>query len=379
MTLQPATLYGVPHSLYTGRVRSYLIKAGISYREQPPNSEHFLNTVLPLAGGRFGMPTLELTDGRVIRDGAAIIDHFENETGHTFSPATPKQRIVSRLFDVIGAEGLLRPAMHYRWNFDAENLEFLMFHMRMITPPGDVGFEMADKLAGAMRKATLNFGVNPQTHDVVEELYAEQLGALDRHFAAHAYLLGGRPSIGDFGMIAPLFGHLGRDPKPLSLMQAKGMNVFRWVERMNRHDADLVEFERKDETYLDDDEIPETLIDLLRSLSEDFVLETLAAAEVINDWIAEQVELAPGTECARGVGMGEFDIRGTTISALAQPYRFYLLKRVQDEYTALDSGDRQAVEATLQSCNMASLLGATLTRDIGRKNNLEVWLGKHLD
>jgi hypothetical protein len=124
MSLQPATLFGVPHSLYTGRARSYLIEAGIAYCEQAPNTEHYLKTVLPLAGGRLGMPTLELSDGRVIRDGAAIIDHFEEDEGHPFSPATPKQRFVSRLFDVIGAEGLLRPAMHYRWNFDALDRHF---------------------------------------------------------------------------------------------------------------------------------------------------------------------------------------------------------------------------------------------------------------
>ncbi len=374
MTLQSATLYGVPHSLYTGRARSYLIKAGIAYREQAPNTDHYLKEVLPLAGGRLGMPTLELSDGLVIRDGAAIIDHFEGETGHPFSPPMPKQRFFSRLFDVIGAEGLLRPAMHYRWNFDAENLEFLMFHMGMITPAGDTTMEMAGKIAAAMRRATVSFGVNPQTSDLVEQLYTEQLAAMDRHFAAHAYLLGGRPCIGDFGLIAPMFGHLGRDPKPLSLMQANGLNVFRWGERMNRRDADLVGFDDDDESYLDDDAIPATLIDLLAVLSQDFVPETLAAAEVINAWIAEQGELAPGTECARGVGLCKFDMRGTTISALAQPYRFYLLKRTQDEYAALGDGDRQAVDAILESCNMAPLLGATLTRQIGRKNNLEIWL-----
>jgi len=373
-SLRPATLYGVPHSLYTGRARSYLIKAGIAYREQAPNSEYYLKTVLPLAGGRLGMPTLELPDGRVIRDGAAIIDHFEADEGHPFSPATPKQRFVSRLFDVIGAEGLLRPAMHYRWNFDAENLDFLILHMRMLVPPGDIGNQMARKVADQMREATVSFGVSPQTRDLVEQVYADQLAALDRHFAAYPYLLGGRPCIGDFGLIAPLFGHLGRDPKPLSLMQAGGANVFRWVERMNRRDADLVGFERKDETVLDDDEIPETLIHLLAAMSEDLVPETLAAAHTINAWIAKQDELAPGTACARGVGSCEFDVRGTTVRALAQPYRFYLLKRAQDEYAALEADDRQSVDAMLESCNMAPLLGATLTRDIGRKDNLEVWL-----
>lgn len=374
MTSSPATLYGVPHSLYTGRARSYLIKAGIAYREQPPNTEHYMTTVLPAAGGRFGMPTLELPDGRVIRDGAAIIDHFEEENGHTFSPTTPKQRFFSRLFDVIGAEGLLRPAMHYRWNFDAENIDFLRLHMAMIVPPGDTGLRMAGKIEEAMRRATSSFGVHPETYELIEQVYADQLGALDRHFAEHAYLLGGRPCVGDFALIAPLFGHLGRDPKALALMQAKGAHVFRWVERMNWSEAGLVEFSRKDETYLDDDEIPETLIDLLRAIAEDFVPETLAAAEVINAWIAEQGELTPGTPCTRGVGMGTFEIRGTSIRALAQPYRFYLLKRAQEEHAALEAGDRQALDGMLEACNMAPVLGATLDRDVGLENNSEVWL-----
>ena len=158
--MKPATLYGVPHSLYAGRARSYLINADIAYRECAPNTDHYMQSVLPKAGGRFGMPTLELPDGNVIRDGAAIIDHYEAATGHTFSPATPRQAFVSRLFDVIGAEGLLRPAMHYRWNFDEENLSFIEFHMAMIPPPGTVGESMAGKIAAEMRKTTQRFGVN---------------------------------------------------------------------------------------------------------------------------------------------------------------------------------------------------------------------------
>jgi glutathione S-transferase len=320
------------------------------------------------------MPTLELADGSVIRDSGAISDYFEEDRGHTFSPVTPKQRIVSRLFDVIGAEGLMRPAMHYRWNFDAENLEFIMSHMNMITPSGDIGLEMADKIAGQMRKATVSMGVIPETHDFVEALYAEQLAALNKHFAAYPYLLGGRPCMGDFGLMSPLFAHLGRDPKPLSLMQARGVNVFRWLERMNRREADLVGFECKEETYLDNDEIPGTLMDLLSTMAQDFVPETLAAAEVINGWIAEQDELLSGTQCLRGVGFAEFDVSGTTIPALAQPYRYYLLKRVQDVYASLDTNDKVAVDAMLEACNMAPVLSATLTRDVGLQNNLEVWL-----
>ena len=366
-----ATLYGIPHSLYAGRARSYLIKAGIAYRELAPTTEHYFQNVLPKAGGRSSMPTLELADGQVIRDGAAIIDHFENETGHTFSPVSPKQRFFSRLFDVIGAEGLLRPAMHYRWNFDAENIDFLRFHMTLLSG-GDAG--LANKFVENMRRAARQFGVSPHTFELIETLYGELLAALDHHFENYPYLFGGRPSIGDSGMIAPLWGHLGRDPKPLSIMQSNGMHVLRWVERMNRHDADLVGFEDWDTAYLDGDELPDTLIDLLSVLAVDFVPETLAAAHHLNTWLDEQDDLQPGTVCKRGLGFASFELRGIPISALVQPYRFYLLKRAQDEYDGMGDDDRQAIDAILAASGMTPILDARLTRDIGRENNLEVWL-----
>lgn len=364
------TLYAAPHSLYAGKARSYLIKAGIAYREQVPNTRHYLTSVLPQAGGRQSMPTVELQDGQVIRDGAAIIDHFEAAGGQAFTPTMPTQRIVSLLFDVIGTEGLLRPAMHYRWNFDDENAEFLTAHFRMLPPAGME--DRAEKMMDAMRQATGFFGVVPESIPVVEALYEALLPKLDTHFKAHPYLLGGKPCIGDFGMIAPLFAHLGRDPKPLSLMQ-RYPGLLRWVERMNRLDADMGEFTDRDESYLADDSIPETLLDVLVHLATDFVPETQAAAGTINAWLSEQKDLPPNSEVARGVGLASFEVRGVVINALAQPYRFYLLKRVQDAIAALDSHAHKSVMALLERCNMCELLDISLNREIGRYHNLEVW------
>ncbi len=190
------------------------------------------------------MPTFETPEGNVIRDGAAIIEHFEAIAGHPFSPSTPKQRILSLLFDVIGAEGLLRPAMHYRWNFSKENLDFLRFHFQSVMPAGP--------------------------------------------------------------------------------------------DRAAKADA--------------------------------------AAALCINQWIDAQEGLAPGTPLLRGVGLGSFEVRGITINALAQPYRFFLLKRMQSAYASLPKPDQQKVANMLRSCDMQELLEIALSRDIGRENNLEIWL-----
>ncbi len=320
------------------------------------------------------MPTLELPNGEVIRDGVAIIDHFENQSNHTFSPQSPRQRIINRLFDVIGAEGLLRPAMHYRWNFPEQNLEFLRFHFQTAMPRGPGREKKADKSMNNMRGAGQAFGAVPETFDTIETLYIEFLKVLNDHLSNQPYLLGGKPSIADFGMLAPLYAHLGRDPKPLSLMQEHAIRVFRWVERMNRPELDVGEFETQDGEYLASDDVPDTLVNVLKHIAIDFVPETRAAASCINDWIDQQGNLEPGTECARGVGMANFQLRGVTINALAQPFRFYLLKRVQDEFESLDEEQQIEVSSLLDACHMTDILSMKLSREIGRQNNLEVWL-----
>jgi len=367
-------LYGVPMSLFTGRARSYLIKAGIAYREKPHASQHFMETVLPKAGGRRGIPTIEFPDGTVIRDGVAIVDHFESERGYPHSPTTPRQRIVSRLFDVIGAEGLLRPAMHYRWNF-LEQDAFLKFHFSPITPFNSLPEQTGDARVEFNRtQTTPAFGVVPETIELTETLYLEFLQKLDAHFSDYPYLLGGKPCIGDFGLIAPMYGHLGRDPVPLSLLQTQAFSVLRWVERMNRPELDVGEFEVQDGQFLANDATPDTLIAVLKHLAIDFVPETRAAAIRINEWIDEQESLEAGTQCERAYGQAVFEVNGVTVRAIAQPFRFYLLKRVQDEFEALDAQNQKDAADLLAACDMTEILDLKLLRDIGRKNNLEVWL-----
>ena len=371
--MNPITLYGAPFSLYTGRARSYLIKAGIDYREEPHASVHFYESVLPKAGGRRGIPTIEFPDGRVIRDGVAIIDHFEQRNGHRFSPTSPKQRVVSRLFDAIGAEGMLRACMHYRWNFDQDNQDFLKFHFQTIYLENSVA-AADERMAFIRENVNPAWGVVPETHALIESMHLSLLKKMNAHFSDYPYLLGGKPCIGDFGMMAPLYGHLGRDPKPLSLMQTHAVRLFRWVERMNRPEPDMGEFANREEAYLKNDEVPDTLIDVLKHFAIDFVPESRAACECINDWLDENPDTAPGTVAERSLGTCNFEIQGIPVTAMAQPFRFYVLKRVQDEFDGLSEQARNTVAELLAACDMSELLHLRLSREIGRANNLEVWL-----
>lgn len=366
------TLYAFPHSLFSGRARSYLVKNGTPFRELSTGHESFKAEILPL-GKLPTIPTLLTPEGEVIRDGAAIIEYFEARNDRLFQPRTPRQQVVSALFDVIGVEGLMRPAMHYRWNFPEENLEYLYFHFLYSQRNHPAREDKTRHMMDRMRQAGAVMGVSEANAGLVEELYLELLSALNAHLSEVPYLLGWAPCIGDFGLLAPLYAHLGRDPKPLRIMQEQAIRVHRWVERMNREDADVPEFFEAGSGYLEDDEIPETLLQVLRVLAQDFVPETRAAAECINQYLAENSPEV-GAQAERFVGMGHFEVRGQTMTAVAQPYRFYLLKRVQKIYAALEPAERARVEEMLTSCDMAELLTTTIDREIGRQDNLEVWL-----
>jgi glutathione S-transferase len=368
-------LYAITHSLYSGRARAYLIKQGIPFRELSTGHESFKTEVLPL-GKLPTIPTLVTPEGEVIRDGAAIIEHFEVAHGRPCQPPGPRQQIISALFDVIGTDGLLRPAMHYRWNYPGENLDFLRYHFLHSQRDVPEREEKTEHMMGRMRYAAMIFGVTDKTQDLVESLYLEYLDALNAHFEQFPYLLGWRPCVGDFGLLAPMYAHLGRDPYPARLMQQRSTRVYRWVERMNRADRDVPEYFAAGTDFLGDDEVPDTLLAVLRVLAEDFIPETRAAAEHINAWLAKSPPEArtPAVgRLAQAQGSAEFSVRGQTISALAQPYRFYLLQRVQQIYAALAPRERVGVEEMLDACGMSAILSINLARRIGRAGNLEVW------
>ena len=158
-------LYSAPHSLYARRARSSLIERRIpcDVRSVPHRSFTEIKPIATLPT----IPTLVTPNGEVIRDGAAIIDYFESTLGRLFRPVSPLQDIVSSLFDVIGSEGLRRPAMHYRWNFPEENDDVLRYHLLSLFRPAY--HDRAQKTMSVMemlRNTTKMRGVNENNKDL---------------------------------------------------------------------------------------------------------------------------------------------------------------------------------------------------------------------
>jgi glutathione S-transferase len=378
-SVEPLLLFGAPVGLYTGKVRCFLRKHGIAYRECLPSDPVFQKELLPRLK-RFINPVIRFPDGAVVQDTADILDVLEQRglAREPALPATPRQRMVALIFDLYGGEGLIRPAMHYRWNFLDTNERFLRHEFGLSFRTGRAPPEViAQRLDAFMRHLAghlPNLGITAQTAAAVEASYEDLLDKLDTHFRSHPYALGGRPTLADYGLIAPLYAHLARDPYPATLMKQRAPSLYRWTERMNAPDADTPEFPRTPYALPDDDTVPETLLPLLRQVAAEFLPELCMNIAAIDAWLARQpASQTEGRVAERGPIRGSFELRGQPLETVVAPYTLYKLQRITDAWAALDDDARERVRALLEPCGLLPLLTLHASRRIERRDFLEVW------
>ncbi|MSX03152.1 MAG: hypothetical protein F2813_08350 [Actinobacteria bacterium] len=394
-------LYAMRSSLYSAKARSYLVKQRIDYEERPPGDPRFPAEIVP-AIGRWIIPVLQTADGRIIQDTCDIIDHFDAEMPPERSAKPPAgvQNIVTRVLEMFGSEGLMRPALHYRWNFDSVNMPFVGedFGRGLMLPGGsseesstfEFGPEMSagddvaarakisEFAADRMRALTVDFGVNPETIPEVERSYLEFLSLLSAHLETAPYLLGGRPTLGDFGLIAPLYAHLSRDPEPSLIMKREAWPVWRWVERMNSPVADCGEYGDVASDLFADGSIPPTLKDLLAYIGREFADEVAAHVGFIDAWLDQNADVGEGDVVGgrpyrRSLGLVTWNWHGHEVTTNAIPYRLLHLQRIQSAFEEADPAAQEEASELLQQAGLGGLLELKARRRVVRSDNRELW------
>ena len=372
------TLWGSAHSLYSGKARSYLIKKGLPFRERYPSDPDFASRILP-AVGHFVVPVLETDNGKIIQDSGDIIDFLEQRHAEPLlEPQSPVQQWVSLIFDAFGSEYLLPLAMHYRWSYRAEQETFLRaeFGRAMVA-----GADRSARREAAARTMEFfagflpNLGVVPEVVAAMEDSYLALIDALDNHFQHHPYLLGGRPCRADFGMMAPLFAHLGRDPVPAMLMKTKAPNLFRWTERMNAVPISDGEYPGYGEDYYGQDSVPDTLIAVLKIVFADWTPGLKADADCFNAWAAHKnagdvVSRSGEPQIHPNVGKVEYPWRGVTMKRGSAPHMLWMFARAQDlaASSAGEAGER--LNALIEHVGGQEAMAISLTKRIMRDKNM---------
>ncbi|MDJ0642472.1 MAG: glutathione S-transferase family protein [Erythrobacter sp.] len=352
-------MYGSPASLFSGKARAFLDWKGVDYIEIAPNLE-IRNEVIVPAVGRMIIPVMKLGDGTILQDTSLIIDHYEAAIGGpSVFPETPRQHFAARLLECFGDEWLVIPAMHYRWNYNEEWIygEF----GRSVAPdaPADQQVAAGKMVGQAFKGFVPMLGIKEATIPGIEASYEALLADLDAHFAAHPFLFGTRPSIGDYGLIGPLYAHLYRDPESGKIMERLAPRVADWVRRM------IDPAEPLPGDFLPDDEVPVTLQPILRRMMAEHLPFLIETARMLGEWHAKN----PDTELPRGLGMAPFTIEGVAGEGAARTFSLWMLQRALDYRDALDRDDRAACDELLRSVGGEALIDFTMPVRLAYENH----------
>ena len=382
MTTQRYTLWGTPHSLYTGKARSYLIKKQVPFDELLASDPRFLGEVVPQVG-HMVIPVVETPEGELIQDCTAIIDHCEARfaDGPAMEPAGGVQHVVSLILDAFGSNYFMPLAMHYRWSYRAEQEAFLRAEFARAIPvsmPYENRLAAAEMLMGKFNGFLPGLGVTSEVIPAMEDSYKELLGLLEAHFRVHPYLMGGRPGLADFGMMAPLYAHLARDPVPGFLMRTTAPNVARWTERMNVAEIADSDYADTSTSYPANDAIPETLEALLAAVFAHWGPGLLEDAAQFGRWLDGLDDPAPGTLVSHDgsrsvhphVGRIDYAWRGVTMRRGSHPHSLWHFARAQAAAAALEGEARARLDALLERTGGAAVMAISTARPILRQNNV---------
>ena len=338
-------LYGAEVSYFTGKVRAYLRYKKIPFVETVANRAVYKDVIMPRVGWPV-IPVMVTPEDDTLQDSTDIIDALEvRHPDPSVYPATPRQHFAALLFEVYGDEWLKIPAMYYRWT---KNRDFAVTEFGRLSRPDlpeeaqrEIGEEVAKPFAGALPA----LGCTEEAGPAIEKSYEGLLAELDAHFAQHDYLFGSRPSIGDFGLIGPLYAHQYRDPASGEIMKRLAPHVAKWVERMMKPPHP------KEGEFLPNDDLPSTLIPVLQRMMREYLPVLQSTAEEFKTFLAGHPEVATGEkELPRAIGFHKFTLEGVTASRAIFLFDLWMWQRPLDYLRSLEGAPREDVEKLL---NMA--------------------------
>lgn len=386
-------LFGWELSYFSGKVRAYL-----RYKERMGDLgegfEDILATPELIAGlltpatGSGAVPQMRTSDGRWVQDSSAIIDFIEAH--HSKVPVVPRageaprQVLASYLVEFLADEWLVVPGFWERWHYclpDSEpnHLAYNAMQWGSVFAAGAPG---EDRLAAGRSVFETLFGLseartNPRgvyaglIHlgciEATEQAWwasmENVLALLDTHFAAHDFLLGGLPSLGDFGLLGPLYAHLYRDATSGFKLRTEHPIVSEWVERANGQNVSARTYGQRlyslDEDgelvsrpgtsdggeWLPDDRVPPSLDAIVAVFFEEMWPVLKSTLEKTAAFIASDAH-SPGGELpgktftadlawlAHQTGDGalthDFEIGGVSARRMVIPYHVWMLQRLAD-------------------------------------------------
>ena len=332
-------LIGTEASQFSGKVRAFLRWKGVSFDQTNATPEVYRDLIEPRIGYQV-IPVLLTGDGQAIQDSSEIIDFVDRASpGPSVHPAGPVQAFVSLLLELYADEWRIIPAMHYRWSHDDS---WIVEEFGRNAAPGASPAEqreIGEVIAKPLRDAVPRYGVSEETMSGIEVHFEGFLADCSAHLRKLPFMLGDRPTLGDFALFGAIYGPLYRDPRTNSRLRKLAPNVVDWVERMLSAKAG-------DGDVLPDDAIPATLHPILKRQMVEQLPVLADTARALQEWTRAQPK---GARISRSLGRHEFMIGGRRGERNMLSFALWRLQRVQDHYRSMALPDRARADALLEA------------------------------
>lgn len=325
-------LIGSGSSPYTRKLRAALRYRRIPYRfvihgskEQQALPERPM-PILPclVFPGSDGRPTDPMSDTTPILN--RLEADFEQRP---LRPRDPALRFIDALIEDYGDEWLSKCMFHYRWAFapDTKKASAYMPYGQMITMPPSSGRQFERMITERQISRIGVVGSNATTAPVIEASWTRFLTIFDAHLQNQPYLLGHRPGAGDFGCFGQMTMLVATDPTPMQIALDISPRAYAWTEKLE----DLSGLDVSDADWLDSDDPPHSLRDLLSEIGRVYAPFLLANGKAIDN----------------GVDRFECEIDGQPWVQDAFPYQAKCLRWLRAQYAELPAPACGRVERIL--------------------------------
>jgi len=230
----PYSVYRLDVSYFSGKLEAYFQYKEIPFVRIEATNRIMRSEVVPNTGIA-KVPVVRTPDALWLQDSTPIIDFLDaRHPRGPVIPTDPEQAFFSRLLEDYADEWLWRPAMHYRWShrLDARLLGRRIAEDVMDDLPVPKAFAARAIARRQHRTYVRGDGTSAETREHVEQIYTATLARLEAVFARHRFLLGGRPSLADFGFFGSMFRHFSLDPTPSRIMRDSAPRTYSWIARL---------------------------------------------------------------------------------------------------------------------------------------------------
>jgi glutathione S-transferase len=276
---------------------------------------------------------------KAVCDSTPIIRRLEaSHSGRSVLPTDPALAFIDYLIEDFADEWCSKYMFHFRWHtkLDAGNAATLLPLSMNVSMSKQAHKEFKNWVEERQVSRLYVVGSNDTTAPVIDASYRRFLITMENHLANQKFMLGDRPSAGDFALYGQLSQLVGFDPTSRAIAHEVSPRTVAWVDLMR--DQSGLEPTEQDWITLEDQ--ADSLRGLLKEIGRMYAPAQLANVKAV----------------MAGEKSWEAKIDGAVWTQQSFPYQAKCLRWTNEYYQALSESDRARVDTLLEGTGVEAML-----------------------